>query len=117
MLGLHPAGLRLVGPVVDEVAALSAACEGTDAPADPRLRRLPSDDIEGGRRLGIGFMRYGAFGQHLLRKLARRHDVRCVDRLDKVRGQFGERISGFSSTRVGFRVGGFVPLSREGYSC
>ena len=106
-----------MGPVVDEVAALSAACKGTDAPADPRLGRLPSDDIEGGRRLGIGFMRYGAFGQHLLRQLARRHDVRCVDRLDKVRGQFGERISGFSSTRVGFRVGGFVPLSREGYSC
>jgi len=84
VLGSYPANSRLVGPVADAVEALDAANEGrTRSEADAlRLNCLPSDDDDV-RRLKIGFVGYGNFGQYLSKQLSLHHDVRCIDPFDK----------------------------------
>lgn len=84
VLGSYPANSRLVGPVADAVEALNVANEGrTRSEADAlRLTSLPSDDDDA-RRLMVGFVGYGAFGQYLSKQMALHHDVRCIDPVDK----------------------------------
>ena len=84
VLGSYPANSRLVGPVADAVEALDAANEGrTRSEADAlRLNCLPSDDDDV-RRLKIGFVGYGNFGQYLSKQMSLHHDVRCIDPFDK----------------------------------
>ena len=84
VLGSYPANSRLVGPVADAVEALDAANKGrTRSEADAlRLNCLPSDDDDV-RRLKIGFVGYGNFGQYLSKQMSLHHDVRCIDPFDK----------------------------------
>ncbi|KAL9180081.1 hypothetical protein ACHAXT_008051 [Thalassiosira profunda] len=82
VLGSYPAKSRLVGPVAEAVEALNAANVGKKHEADLRLKSLPSDDEEA-RRLNIGLVGYGAFGQYLSKQIATQHDVRCIDPVDK----------------------------------
>ncbi|KAL7537121.1 hypothetical protein ACHAWF_005667 [Thalassiosira exigua] len=82
VLGSYPAKSRLVGPVAEAVEALNAANAGKEHGMDLRLKSLPSDE-EGARRLSVGFVGYGAFGQYLSRQLASQHDLRCIDPVDK----------------------------------
>lgn len=88
VLGSYPARSRLVGPVAEAVEALQAANAGRSKPRtveDMKFEQnLPSDDEEG-RKLKIGFVGYGAFGQCLSKKMTSKHEVRCVDTLDKAK--------------------------------
>ncbi len=84
ILGSYPANSRLVGPVADAVEALNAANAGKKVDSnDLRLKSLPSDD-EDARKLNIGFVGYGSFGQYLSKKMSSHHKLRCIDPLDKV---------------------------------
>jgi len=83
VLGSYPANSRLVGPVAEAVEALNAENEGKTHEAELRLKSLPSDDDDT-RRLNIGFVGYGAFGQYLSKQMASHHNVRCIDPVDKV---------------------------------
>ena len=83
VLGSYPANSRLVGPVAEAVEALNAANAGKASQVDMRLSSLPSDE-EDTRQLNIGFVGYGSFGQHLSKKMAGHHKLRCIDPLDKV---------------------------------
>jgi len=82
ILGSYPANSRLVGPVAEAVEALKAANVGKTHPTDLRLKSLPSDDDEA-RKLNIGFVGYGSFGQYLSKKMESQHNLRCIDPLDK----------------------------------
>ena len=86
VLGSYPANSRLVGPVAEAVEALNAANIGKahdEMMTDLRLKSLPSDD-DGARKLNIGFVGYGAFGQYLSKLMSTHHNVRCIDPFDKV---------------------------------
>ena len=82
VLGSYPAKSRLVGPIAEAVEALNAANAGKPSTGDLRLKKLPSDDVEA-RKLNIGLVGYGSFGNFLSKHLAQ-HKVRCIDTLDKV---------------------------------
>lgn len=98
VLGSYPANSRLVGPVADAVEALDAANEGrTRSEADAlRLRSLPSDDDDV-RRLKIGFVGYGNFGQYLSKHMSLHHDVRCIDPFDKSKQAEENNVEYFST--------------------
>ena len=82
VLGSYPAKSRLIGPVAEAVEALNAANVGKPSSGDLRLKKLPSDDDEA-RKLKIGLIGYGKFGNYLSQQLSQ-HEVRCIDALDKV---------------------------------
>jgi prephenate dehydratase len=83
VLGSYPANSRLVGPVAEAVDALNAENEGRVHESELRQGGLPSD-TDDMRRLNIGFVGYGAFGQYLSKQMSPHHNVRCIDPLDKV---------------------------------
>jgi hypothetical protein len=70
-----------VGPVAEAVEDLK------NMAVDPKglsLQTLPSDS-EDTKPLKIGIIGFGTFGQFLAGRLSKKHDVSCVDLVDKVR--------------------------------
>jgi prephenate dehydratase len=86
ILGSYPQKSALVGPVHDEVEE-SKLWEHSDDREGVTLLKLPSDEdlIDGGKPLNIGIIGYGAFGQFLGQKFSGKHNVKCIDPIDKVR--------------------------------
>ena len=80
ILGSYPQKSRLVGPVHDAVE--KANLMDVEDRDEVTMLSLPSD--EGELKLNIGILGYGAYGQFLGRKFAKRHTVRCTDIVDKV---------------------------------
>jgi prephenate dehydratase len=80
ILGSYPQKSKLVGPVHDEVE--DSKLFKVESRDDVVMKKLPSDD--GGLKLNIGIIGFGAFGQFLGRKFAEDHKVRCLDSNDKV---------------------------------
>eukprot|EP00979_Chaetoceros_neogracilis_P017906 scaffold10532_cov449-Chaetoceros_neogracile.AAC.23 len=79
ILGSYPQKSKLVGPVHNAVEeAKLYTVENRDQVTQ---MKLPSDD--GYMKLNVGIMGYGVYGQFLGRKFAERHNVRCIDSLDK----------------------------------
>jgi hypothetical protein len=83
ILGSYPRGSRLVGPVAAAVEELKATV--VDDPKEISLMELPSDSDDGGDPLNIGILGFGAFGQFLANRMAQQHQVKCLDKVDKVR--------------------------------
>lgn len=79
ILGSYPQKSRLVGPVADAVERLKHV---TVDPATISISTLPSDK-EDSKPLRIGIVGFDSFGQFLAQKLARKHQVSCLDRGDK----------------------------------
>jgi len=81
ILGSYPQKSRLVGPVAQAVEQLKhSAVDVTDI----SLASLPSDS-EDVKPLNIGVIGFDSFGQFLAKRLKRKHQVRCLDQMDKVR--------------------------------
>ena len=85
--------------MAEAVNALNAANEGKVHEAELQLKGLPSDDDDS-RRLNIGFVGYGAFGQYLSRQMSSHHNVRCIDPLDKVSLPFKYRVRKVHRTTI-----------------
>jgi prephenate dehydratase len=98
ILGSYPQKSKLVGPVHNAVEeAKLCTVENRDQVTQ---MKLPSDD--GYMKLNVGIMGYGVYGQFLGRKFAERHNVRCIDSLDKVSASFDlcPRVSSGSQSRA-----------------
>jgi hypothetical protein len=81
ILGSYPAKSRLVGPVADEVERLKHLA--VSDPNQVSLRSLPSDS-EDTVPLNIGVVGFDRFGQFLAKGMALNHNVRCLDKSDRV---------------------------------
>ena len=52
-------------------------------PKEVSLATLPSDSKET-KPLNIGIVGFGAYGQFLARRMSQKHQVSCIDKVDKV---------------------------------
>jgi len=52
-------------------------------PKDVSLASLPSD-LEDSKPLHVGIVGFGTFGQFLAQRMAQKHRVACIDKVDKV---------------------------------
>jgi len=79
VLGSYPQKSRLVGPVFDSAEDLKQQ----NLPMDQiSFTHLPSDKEEI-KKLRIGIVGFGKYGQFLSKKFVKRHYVSCTDILDK----------------------------------
>jgi prephenate dehydratase len=81
ILGSYPAKSRLVGAVADEVERLKHLA--VSDPNQVSLRSLPSDS-EDTVPLNIGVVGFDRFGQFLAKGMTLNHNVRCLDKSDRV---------------------------------
>mmetsp|Transcript_18204 Transcript_18204/g.23985 ORF Transcript_18204/g.23985 Transcript_18204/m.23985 type:complete len:701 (+) Transcript_18204:119-2221(+) len=78
VLGTYPSGSQLVGPIKEELNALSKL----DSLAKPvTIVQRPGEEAP--RRLKIGIVGFGKFGQFLAEKLIKYHDIVAMDKDDK----------------------------------
>lgn len=82
ILGSYPQKSRLVGPVYDimEVSKYSNLNQ-TNSFVIPSCHLLREYDEK--KKLNIGIVGYGTFGQFIGKKFAEQHVVRCIDPLDR----------------------------------
>ena len=86
ILGSYPQRSKLVGPVYEEVeASKTFTIKNRDELTVLHLPSDEDDDVNGGLELNVGIIGYGAFDQFLGQKFKERHNVKCIDQLDKVR--------------------------------
>jgi len=109
VLGSYPRKSRLVGPV----AAASEELKNLDEGESRNLSRLPSDDENktNRRKLNIGILGFGRYGQFLATKLSKRHHVTCTDIADKSRDASEIGIGDDSSTGIQY----YPPLELDAF--
>jgi len=82
VLGSFPRGSRLIGDVRNQVEGLEVLPLSAQAQRAAAWRRQPSRKKSSSRRLKIGIIGFGKFGQFLAKTFAQSHDVFCVDKDD-----------------------------------
>ena len=80
ILGSYPQKSRLAGPILEAVEELKN--KAVD-PNEISLISLPSDsdDME---PMKIGIVGFGTFGQFLAKRMTQKHQISCLDHMDKV---------------------------------
>jgi len=83
ILGSYPQKSRLVGPIAAAVEELKNSNNQLSS-EEVSLSTLPSDEDDEKKKLNIGIIGYGVFGEFLSKQLVKKHKVSCIDPFDKV---------------------------------
>mmetsp|Transcript_46457 Transcript_46457/g.70121 ORF Transcript_46457/g.70121 Transcript_46457/m.70121 type:complete len:722 (+) Transcript_46457:154-2319(+) len=82
ILGSYPQKSRLVGPIAAAVEELKNSNNQLSS-EEVSLSTLPSDEDDEKKKLNIGIIGYGVFGEFLSKQLVKKHKVSCIDPFDK----------------------------------